>query len=69
MKNDITGRWYILCDTVVELTLCHMECSEVSVGTDSDGSPIAVTGGTSKKKNIYLFSLTRVIGDASSHTV
>jgi len=55
MKNDFSARWYIVCDIVVELTLCHMECGKVSVATDSDQLLITVTERTSKKKNTYFY--------------
>jgi len=57
MKNVFSARWYILCDIVMELILCHMECGKVSVATVSDQSPINVTGSTSKKK-IFIFTNT-----------
>jgi hypothetical protein len=57
MKNDFSAMWYILCDIVVELTLCHMAYGKVTVATDSDQSPITVTGSTSKKK-IFIFTNT-----------
>ena len=67
MKDDFNVGWYILCDIVVELTLCHMAYGKASVATDSNHSPVTVTGSTSKKK--YLFLLTQVIANPSSRAV
>jgi len=63
VKNDFSAGWYILCDIVVELTLCHMAYGKVSVATDSEQSP----GELLRKK--YLFLLTRAMANLSSRVV